>query len=110
MAQGSTATSGNIVFTSADRINNGTAGGTLDVSFGTASAGATNTTGTLAATTDGGAGAAGEVVVKSDEALRVGNVNAAGGNVTLDVGAASTVTGVISGTGTSLTRRTVRGR
>jgi len=101
---GSTATTGNITFTSADRINNGTAGGALDVSFGTAAGGATNTVGSLTATTDGGAGASGEIAIGSGEALRLGAINAAGGAVTLDVGAATTAAGVISGTGTSLTK------
>ena len=101
---GSTATSGNITFTSADRISNGTAGGAIDVSFGAASGGATNTIGSLAATTDGGAGASGEIVITSGEALRLGALNAAGGAITLDVGAATTAAGVIGGAGTSLTK------
>ncbi|WP_194266237.1 autotransporter-associated beta strand repeat-containing protein [Dechloromonas sp. H13] len=101
---GSTATTGNITFTSADRINNGTAGSAIDVSFGAATGGATNTVGSLTATTDGGAGASGEIVITSGEALRLGAINAGGGAITLDVGAATTSAGVISGTGTSLTK------
>ena len=101
---GSTATTGNITFTSADRVNNGTAGGAIDVLFGVASGGATNNSGSLTAATDGGVGASGEIVITSGEALRLGVINAAGGAITLDLGAATMAAGVISGAGTSLTK------
>jgi filamentous hemagglutinin family protein len=101
---GSTATSGNITFTSADRINNGTPGAAIDVSFGIASVGATNNPGSLIATTDGGAGAAGEIRINSGEPLRLGAINAGGGDITLDVASATTAAGVISGVGTTLTK------
>ncbi|KAF0187455.1 MAG: hypothetical protein FD165_2904, partial [Gammaproteobacteria bacterium] len=74
-----TATTGNIVITSADRVNNGTPGSALDVSFGSASGGQTNTAGTLATTTDGGAAAAGEIRFTSGEALTLGALTTAGG-------------------------------
>ncbi|KAF0187424.1 MAG: Outer membrane adhesin like protein, partial [Gammaproteobacteria bacterium] len=45
------------------------------MSFGAATGGAINTAGTLAITTDGGVGAAGEIQITSSEALSLGVLN-----------------------------------
>ncbi|HHJ15163.1 MAG TPA: filamentous hemagglutinin N-terminal domain-containing protein, partial [Gammaproteobacteria bacterium] len=83
------ATVGDIVVTSADRVNNGTPGTALDVSFGTASGSSSNTVGALSITTDGGAGALGEILVTSGEALNLGVLNAGTGDI--GVSSASTI-------------------
>ena len=90
-----TATAGNITVVSADRVNNGTEGDPLDVSFGTASGGATNTAGLLSITTMGGADAAGEIQVTSGEAVTLGQLdtdNATGQNVAITVSGGALLT------------------
>ena len=108
-----TATAGNITL-SADRVNNGTVGNPLDVSFGTAGGGFTNNAGILTITTDGAVGPAGEIQITSGEALSLGALVTAGAsaqtiNISTTGTANLTVTNAaesISGDAVSLTTAT----
>lgn len=76
----------------ADRVNNGTPGTALQITFGAATGAQTNTAGTLSATTDGGPAGAGEVVI----AATTGDIVLA--NNAIDTGTGGDVSLIAAGT------------
>ncbi len=96
-----TVTAGTISLTSADEINNGTAATRQVVTTGTASGGATNVQGLLAAATTG---ANAGIYLTSPSALSLGAVTTVSGNIDILSGATLTATTAVTagGTGTVL--------
>src|SRR5579885_677190 len=92
-----TVTAGTISLTSADEINNGTAATRQVVTTGTASGGATNVQGLLAAATTG---ANAGIYLTSPSALSLGAVTTVSGNIDILSGATLTATTAVTAGGT----------
>ncbi|HEY6509723.1 MAG TPA: filamentous hemagglutinin N-terminal domain-containing protein, partial [Vicinamibacterales bacterium] len=91
------ATAGNIVLSSVDEINNGTASKALNVTLGTASGASSNSAGSLSVTTTSGAG---NVYVTTTGPLLF-SASTVGGNLDVLAGEGISQSGTVAVTGTS---------